>query len=185
MIKRIKRINERIADIARTFGTQSNIYKEYESRIVTLFPTGHHYSKKGHISLSHGKKVVGNPETDKKLLSIDVLPTKGEIVKRSKQRLKDKGIERPTIQEVKNEVERKERVENLINDNLDLAYALQSDASNDLIDYLRNSEKEYDEIEEKIDAFIQTYESGQYELRDLVAELEKENGYVPKRTYKK
>ena len=118
-------------------------------------------------------------------MSIDVLPTKGEIVKRSKQRLKDKGIERPTIQEVKNEVERKERVENLITDNLDLAYALQSDASNDLIDYLRQGEKEYDEIEEKIDAFLQTYESGQYELRDLVAELEKENGYIPKRTYKK
>ena len=185
MIKRIKRINERIADIARTFGTQSNIYKEYESRIATLFPTGYHYSKNGYISLSHGKKVVEAAETDKRLMSIDVLPTKGEIVKRSKQRLKDRGIERPTMQEVKSEVERKERVEKLITDNLDLAYALQSDASNDLIDYLRQSEKDYDMIEEKIDAFLQTYESGQYELRDLVAELEKENGYIPKRTYKK
>ena len=185
MVKRIKRINERIADIARTFGTQSNIYKEYESRIASLFPTDYHYSKKGYISLSHGKKVAENPDTDKRLLSIDVLPTKGEIVKRSKQRLKDKGIERPTVQEVKNEVERKERVENLITDNLDLAYALQSEASNDLIDYLRQGEKDYDEIEDKIDAFLQTYESGQYELRDLVAELEKENGYIPKRTYKK
>lgn len=185
MVKRIKRINERIADIARTFGTQSNIYKEYESRIVTLFPTGYHYSKKGYISLSHGKKVVGDAETDKKLLSIDVLPTKGEIVKRSKKRLKDKGILKPKLEDVKREVERKDRVENLINDNLDLAYAIQSDASNDLIDYMRQGEKDYDEIEEKIDAFLQTYDSGQYELRNLVEELESENGYIPKRTYKK
>ena len=185
MIKRIKRINERIADIARTFGTQSNIYKEYESRIATLFPTGYHYSKKGYISLSHGKKIVGDPKTDKKLLSIDVLPTKGEITKRSKKRLKDKGIKKPTIQDVKREVERKDRVENLINDSLDLAYAIQSDTSNDLIDYMRQGNKDYEEMEEKIDAFLQTYESGQYELRNLVEELERENGYIPKRTYKK
>ena len=185
MVKRIKRINERIADIARTFGTQSNIYKEYESRIVTLFPTGYHYSKNGYISLSHGKKIVGDPETDKKLLSIDVLPTKGEIVKRSKKRLKDKGILKPKLEDVKREVERKDRVENLINDNLDLAYAIKSQEADGFIDYMRQGEKDYDEIEEKIDAFLQTYDSGQYELRNFVEELESENGYIPKRKYKK
>ena len=185
MIKRIKRINERISDIARTFGTQSNIYKEYESRIVTLFPEGYHYSKKGYISLSHGKKVVGDTSTDKKLLSIDVLPTKGEIVKRSKKRLKSQGNTKPTLKEIKEEVERKDRVENLINDNLDLAYAIKSEESDDLLQYMRQSEKDYEEMEEKIDAFLQSYESGQYELRNLVEELESENGYIPKRTYKK
>ena len=185
MIKHIKRINERIADIARTFGTQSNIYKEYESRIVTLFPEGYHYSKKGYISLSHGKKVVGNTDTDKKLMSLDVLPTKGEIVKMSKKRLKSQGIKKPTLQEVKKEVERKDRVENLINDHLDMAYSIKSQEADDFIGYMRQSEKEYDEIEEKIDAFLQSYDSGQYELRNLVEELESENGYIPKRTYKK
>lgn len=185
MVKRIKRINERIADIARTFGTQSNIYNEYESRIVTLFPTSYHYSKKGYISLSHGKKVVGNPDTDKKLMSIEVLPTKGEIVKRSKKRLKDKGILNPKIEDVKREVERKDRVENLINDNLDLAYAIKSQEADAFIDYMRQSEKDYDEMEEKIGDFLLSYGSAQYELRNLVEELESENGYIPKRTYKK
>ena len=185
MVKRIKRINERIADIARTFGTQNNIYKDYESKIVTLFPTEYHYSKKGYISISHGKTVVSNPETDKKLLSIDVLQTKGVIIKRSKKRLKSQGIEKPSLDEIKEEVARKDRVENLINDNLDLAYALKSEASDALIDYMRESEKDYDELESKLDEFLKTQESGQYELRDLVAELEKENGYIPKRTYKK
>ena len=185
MVKRIKRINERIADIARTFGTQSNIYKEYESRIVTLFPTGYHYSKNGYISLSHGKKVVGDAETDKRLMSIDVLPTKGEIVKRSKQRLKDKGILKPKIEDVKREVERKDRVENLINDNLDLAYAIKSQEADDFIDYMRQSEKDYDEIETKIGDFLVSYGNAQYEMRNLVEELESENGYISKRTYKK
>ena len=92
---------------------------------------------------------------------------------------------KPKLEDVKREVERKDRVENLINDNLDLAYAIQSDASNDLIDYMRQGEKDYEEMEEKIDAFLQSYESGQYELRNLVEELESENGYIPKRTYKK
>lgn len=185
MVKRIKRINERIADIYRTFGTESDVYKEYESRIVTLFPLDYHYSKKGFISLSHGKRVVNNPDTDRRLLSLDVLPTRGEIVKRSKKRLKEKGIKKPTLLDVKEEIERKDKVLQLIDDNLDLAYSIQSKSADDLIDYMRGSEKDYDTIEEKINAFRDDYESGQYELRDMVAELEKENGYIPKRKYRR
>lgn len=185
MVKRIKRINERIADIGRTFGTESDVYKEYESRIVNMFPQDYHYSKKGFISLSHGKRVINNTDTDRRLLSLDVLPTRGEIVKRSKKRLKEKGIVKPTLQDVKEEVERKDRVIQMIDDNLDLAYAIDSKASNDFIDYMRGSEKDYDVIEEKINAFLADYESGQYELRDMVAELEKENGYIPKRKYRR
>ena len=185
MVKRIKRINERIADIGRTFGTESDVYKEYESRIVNMFPQDYHYSKKGFITLSHGKRVIHTTETDRRLLSLDVLPPRGKIVKRSKKRLKEKGIVKPTLQDVKEEVERKDRVIQLIDDNLDLAYTIDSKASNDFIDYMRGSKKDYDEIEEKINAFLADYESGQYELRDMVAELEKENGYIPKRKYRR
>jgi len=87
--KQVKRLNERMADIGRTYGTDTYYYRRYAETVgayLSDHPELVRTSKSGNIALPTSEKYKDMPEIKKLLERIEGLPTKGEIHKEIKEK---------------------------------------------------------------------------------------------------
>lgn len=129
--KLIKQVNERIKDVARLLGTDSKLYNDYKSRVDKVFDTSQYHisSKDGVIQISHGKKVQGIEDLEERLDFIKRLPTKGEVLRRAKNSLKEEGEKTIGRKGRENVVERSKQID-LINDFLRTKKTISTNSKN-------------------------------------------------------
>lgn len=91
--KDVKRINERINEIAKKYGTGSFAYNKYYSAVVMGLPSRfRRFSKNGIVQLSRSKEfyeTINNPETQQAITRLLGLKTSGQLRKAAKKSLLD------------------------------------------------------------------------------------------------
>lgn len=91
--KDVKRINERINEIAKKYGTGSFAYNKYYSAVVMGLPSRfRRFSKNGIVQLSRSKEfyeTVNDPETQQAITRLLGLKTSGQLRKAAKKSLLD------------------------------------------------------------------------------------------------
>lgn len=105
----IKRINERIADIARTFGTESAQYENYENIIGRALPPNlRGESRAGYAKIQNSKAAAQffSSENGQKVLAyLSRQKTRGQIMTAKKKAFKKAYGKSPTKQELEAEIQ--------------------------------------------------------------------------------
>lgn len=99
--KQITKINERMADIYRSYGENFSTYQSMKSYIKALQKQGiqAHISQNGYIAISQSEKGVKlTKEQINKLLEFK---TRGQLEKTARKELKKLGVKNPTKEEIK------------------------------------------------------------------------------------
>lgn len=122
--KNIKRLNERINALGRTFGTENKQYKKAVSLLTTISSEHTKKGKSGYYALSHGKKFIeslkhSQIEEIEKTLNKNI--TVGATRKKAKQKLQEKG-RKVTKKEIDTYIKEKDIESNLVEDNTDILY---------------------------------------------------------------
>lgn len=90
--KDITRINERLSSLYRTFGNDDSTYNSMVSYLTSI-TDNYHTTTKGYIALSQSEK--GYRLSDKEINKLLNYMTTGKKIKRAKEELKNRGIEKP------------------------------------------------------------------------------------------
>lgn len=101
-VSSIKRINERMAEIKRTFGEDSPEYERYRQAVDRV--AGDYLTKSGNIS--HGKKAISSID-DKKLDALSQRQTAGKIREDYKRGAEAEGVTEEEYREMVNKVREK------------------------------------------------------------------------------
>lgn len=169
--KDIKRINERIMEIAKTYGTGSYTYNQYYAAIKTSFPAkARHATASGVIQLSHGKQVIRelskNKNTKINITRVLGLRTKGQLRKEARGTLRAEGIKKPTAAQIEERMKKIDLVNSYVESNSDMFY-LKDDEAQRII-HIKGRRKTYDELNH----LIEIYESRGDREKEMVDPFE-------------
>ena len=153
----IKRINERINEIAKTYGTESVSYQKYYSTIKSTVPEKYRkVSKHGIIQLSRSKEFISSISTTKtqrinaRLLG---MKTKGQLRKEARQSLKEEGTKKPTPEEIELRMKEIDRVNKYVLEHSEMFYEVNySEETHDMI-HIRGRRKTYGELTHIVNEF--------------------------------
>lgn len=161
--KDVKRINERINEIAKAFGTQSAAYDKWYSTIKLSIPEKFRTtSKHGIIQIARSKEFYQTSLRKKTKMGIQRLlglKTKGQLMKEAKESLKKEGLKKPTQAEIEDRAKAIDLVEIFVKSNEDMFY-LPPDSPVYNIIHLKGRRKTYNEILEIIEEYNKRKESG-------------------------
>ena len=90
--KDITRINERLSSLYRTFGNDDSTYNSMVSYLTSI-TDNFHTTTKGYIAISQSEKV--DKLSDKEINKLLNYMTTGQKIKKAKEELKNRGIEKP------------------------------------------------------------------------------------------
>ena len=90
--KDITRINERLSSLYRTFGNDNSTYNSMVSYLTSI-TDDFHTTNKGYIAISQSEK--GDKLSDKEINKLLNYMTTGQKIKKAKEELKSRGIEKP------------------------------------------------------------------------------------------
>lgn len=161
--KDVKRINERINEIAKTFGTQSYAYDQWYSTLKLSIPEKYRTtSKHGIIQIARSKEFYQSSLIKKTKMGIQRLlgmKTKGQLMKEAKESLKKEGNKKPSRLEVEDRALAIDLVNVFAKANEDMFYLPKDSPAYEII-HLKGRKKTYKELLEIIDEYNRRKESG-------------------------
>ena len=117
--KDITKINERITQLVKTFGSNDSTVNAIKSYITTI-TDNYHFTKSGSIAISQSEKNKLSEKQVNKLLSYG---TVGSKIKSSKQKLKKYGIKKPTREQAISHSIRESKIKDFIREHEQEIYA--------------------------------------------------------------
>ena len=117
--KDITKINERITQLVKTFGSNDSTVNAIKSYITTI-TDNYHFTKSGSIAISQSEKNKLSEKQVNKLLSYGTVGTK---IKSSKQKLKKYGIKNPTREQAISHSIRESKIKDFIREHEQEIYA--------------------------------------------------------------
>lgn len=154
-VKSVKRVNQRMVDISRTYGKESTAYNEYASKMQAMFPDNLNTNKRGEIQLSRSLKTFSNENIDENMKDLEKIKTVGQRKKVAKESLKKDGNKKPTKTEVKEMMLIQDNIEDQIDDVLTRFYSFSSGGGDDNINRAfeilhSNRKKSYSELRQAL-----------------------------------
>ena len=168
--KDVKRINERINEIAKRFGTESYAYNEYYSAIVSTIPEKYRrYSKHGVLQIKRSSELyrtASTPATKQAQARLLGLKTVGQLRKEARRSLKEEG-EDVTPYTLDKRMKEIDEVQEFVDSHRDMFYAAYNDKNVNKIINIKKRKKTYGELIQIVNA----YKAGQYKTIDIFGGL--------------
>ena len=172
MEKDIKRLNERINEIAKKYGTESYAYNKWYSAIKSSIPERYRKtSRHGIIQLSRSKEFIqtaSSAKTQESMRRLLGLKTVGKLRKEAKTALKEEG-KKLTPENVSQFMELIDKVNKFVEEHSEMFY-LEDKRAQDIA-HIKTRKKKYKELGE----LIQIYQQGNANItikRDPFKDLE-------------
>lgn len=167
-IKDIKRLNQRIVQVAKSYGKASPLYMEYETKIKKIFPSEQiNINKRGEIQLSRSKQFYNKSSGEYVQRVQKTTRTVSELRKQARESIKveiPKG-EKITEEMIQKRIRDRWEVEENLNSALDSLYGREDEMAQKAIETMRKKgEKSYEELKSVID---QSKNTNQIEIRNL------------------
>ena len=154
--KDVKRINERINEIAKTFGTNSYAYNQWYATLKLSIPEKYRTtSKHGIVQIARSKEFYQSSLKKKTKMGIQRLlgmKTKGELMKEAKESLKKEGNKKPSRAEIEDRAKVIDEVNTFVSENEDMFYQPKSSVAYNII-HITGRKKTYSEIKQIIDEY--------------------------------
>lgn len=161
--KDVKRINERINEIAKTFGTESYAYNQWYSTLKLSIPEKYRAtSKHGIIQIARSKEFYQSSLKKKTKMGIKRLlgmKTKGKLMKEAEQTLKDAGIKKPTRVEIEDRAKVIDEVNLFVSEHEDMFY-LPTDSQVYSTIHIKGRKKNYKELKKIVEEYKKQLNGG-------------------------
>ena len=163
-IKDIKRLNQRIVQVAKSYGKDSPLYMEYEKKKKKIFPSEQiNINKRGEIQLSRSKQFYNTSSGEYVQRVQKTTRTVAELRKQARESIKaeiPKG-EKITEEMIKQRIKDRWEVEENLNSALDSLYGREDEMAQKAIETMRKKgEKSYEELKGVIDQSKNTTQIG-------------------------
>ena len=167
-IKDIKRLNQRIVQVAKSYGKESPLYMEYETKLKKIFPSEQiNINKRGEIQLSRSKQFYNTSSGEYVQRVQKTTRTVAELRKQARESIKaeiPKG-EKITEEMIQQRIKDRWEVEENLNSALDSLYGREDEMAQKAIETMRKKgEKSYEELKSVID---QSKNTNQIGIRNL------------------
>lgn len=170
LLKDVKRINERINEIAKRFGTESFAYNQYYSMIVTTFPERfRRIDEKGLIKISRSNAFLATAGSWKTTTGIQralAQKTVGQLRKEARKSLKNEGVRNPSQELVSNRMKAIDQVSDYVESHHDMFYIEGNETASNII-HIRERRKTYGELTTLIQIYEELKDSGELVTGDL------------------
>lgn len=139
-IKDIKRLNQRIVQVAKSFGKESPLYMEYENKLSKIFPKEQiNINRRGEIQLSRSKKYF-NPSSHEYVQRVQKsTKTVADVRKQARHSLRSdipKGT-KITNEMIQQRILDRWEVERNLQGALDLLYGREDEVAQNVIDRMK------------------------------------------------
>ena len=163
-IKDIKRLNQRIVQVAKSYGKESPLYMEYETKVKKIFPSEQiNINKRGEIQLSRSKQFYNTASGEYVQRVQKTTRTVSELRKQARESIKaeiPKG-EKITEEMIQQRIKDRWEVEENLNSALDSLYGREDEMAQKAIETMRKKgEKSYGELKSVIDQSKNTTQIG-------------------------
>ena len=163
-IKDIKRLNQRIVQVAKSFGKESPLYMEYETKLKKIFPSEQiNINKRGEIQLSRSKQFYNTTSGEYVQRVQKTTRTVSELRKQARESIKveiPKG-EKITEEMIQQRIKDRWEVEETLQSALDSLYGREDEMAQKAIETMRKKgEKSYEELKSVIDQSKNTTQIG-------------------------
>lgn len=163
-IKDIKRLNQRIVQVAKSYGKESPLYMEYETKLKKIFPSEQiNINKRGEIQLSRSKQFYNTTSGEYVQRVQKTTRTVAELRKQARESIKveiPKG-EKITEEMIQQRIKDRWEVEEKLNSALDSLYGREDEMAQKAIETMRKKgEKSYEELKSVIDQSKNTTQIG-------------------------
>lgn len=167
-IKDIKRLNQRIVQVAKSYGKESPLYMEYETKLKKIFPSEQiNINKRGEIQLSRSRQFYNTTSGEYVQRVQKTTRTVSELRKQARESIKveiPKG-EKITEEMIQQRIRDRWEVEENLNSALDSLYGREDEMAQKAIETMRKKgEKSYDELKSVIE---QSKNTNQIGIRNL------------------
>lgn len=167
-IKDIKRLNQRIVQVAKSYGKESPLYMEYETKLKKIFPSEQiNINKRGEIQLSRSKQFYNTTSGEYVQRVQKTTRTVAELRKQARESIKveiPKG-EKITEEMIQQRIKDRWEVEEKLNSALDSLYGREDEMAQKAIETMRKKgEKSYEELKSVIE---QSKNTNQIGIRNL------------------
>lgn len=156
MEKDIKRINERINEIAKMYGTESYAYNKWYSAIKSTIPERYRKSSKhGVMQLSRSKEFIltaSSARTQESMKRLLGMKTVGKLRKEAKTTVKEEGM-KPTPENISKFMEMIDKVNKFVEEHSEMFY-LEDKRAQDIA-HIRKRKKSYKELGELVRIYQQ------------------------------
>lgn len=163
-IKDIKRLNQRIVQVAKSYGKESPLYMEYETKLKKIFPSEQiNINKRGEIQLSRSKQFYNTTSGEYVQRVQKTTRTVSELRKQARESIKQeipKG-EKITEKMIQQRIRDRWEVEENLNSALDSLYGREDEMAQKAIETMRKKgEKSYEELKSVIEQSKNTTQIG-------------------------
>lgn len=163
-IKDIKRLNQRIVQVAKSYGKESPLYMEYETKLKKIFPSEQiNINKRGEIQLSRSKQFYNTTSGEYVQRVQKTTRTVAELRKQARESIKveiPKG-EKITEEMIQQRIKDRWEVEENLNSALDSLYGREDEMAQKAIETMRKKgEKSYEELKRVIEQSKNTTQIG-------------------------
>lgn len=139
-IKDIKRLNQRIVQVAKSFGKESPLYMEYETKLTKIFPKEQiNVNKRGEVQLSRSKKYFNTSSHEYVQRVQKSTKTVAEVRKQARQSLRNdipKGT-KITNEMIQQRIRDRWEVERNLQGALDMLYGREDEVAQNVIDRMK------------------------------------------------
>lgn len=153
--KDVKRINERINEIAKKYGTNSYTYNKWYAAVKSVIPARFRKtSQHGVIQLSRSREFYDTYKSERTKSAMSRLlgmKTRGQLRKEAKEGLRVSGITKPTPVQIAQREIMVDKVNSFVESNQDMFYM--EDAQLQKLAHIRGRKKTYEELNEIIDIY--------------------------------
>ena len=163
-IKDIKRLNQRIVQVAKSFGKDSPLYMEYETKLKKIFPSEQiNINKRGEIQLSRSKQFYNTTSGEYVQRVQKTTRIVSELRKQERESIKveiPKG-EKITEEMIRQRIKDRWEVEENLQSALDSLYGREDEMAQKAIETMRKKgKKSYEELKSVIDQSKNTTQIG-------------------------
>jgi hypothetical protein len=167
--KDVKRINERINEVAKLVGTNSYAYNQWYAAMKSVIPAKYQAtSQHGIMQIARSKDFYRTANTKKTKQAIQRLlgmKTAGQLKKEAKKSLQALGIKKPTAFDIDNRVKIIDKVNQFVSENEDMFYI--NDPEIQQIAHIKGRRKTYEELNRIIDIYNEKMGRGVPEMIDI------------------
>lgn len=170
--KDVKRINERINEVAKLVGTNSYAYDQWYSAIKSVIPGKYRAtSKHGIMQIARNKDFYRTANRKKTIQAIQRLlgmKTAGQLKKQAKQSLKDEGIKKPTPADIENRASIIDTANLFVASHHDMFYISKEKSQRAYdIAHIKGRRKTYEEMDELITIYNNLTSTGDTPTNDI------------------
>lgn len=167
--KDVKRINERINEVAKLFGTDSHTYNKWYAAVKSVIPEQYRRtSKHGIIQIARSKDFYRSSNTKRTKQAIQRLlgtKTMGQLKEEATKSLEALGVKKPTKKAIEERVKLIDKVNLFVSENEDMFYI--DDPVMQRIAHIRGRRKTYEELNIIIDRYNELMGRGIAQTTDI------------------